>query len=116
MIAFDLQPHDGGAVHNPGAKLQNMAAKGFCLPGLQLLISLRFANVLSMFTGLQGEHPHRIWQLIYSQSCFSDVDSLASCPEKRIFYRLISGTAHSPSEATLQITSVRVLPPNSEVF
>ena len=42
---------------------------------------------------LQGEHPHRIWRLIYSQSCFADVDSLASCPEKRIFYRLISGMA-----------------------
>lgn len=42
---------------------------------------------------MQGEHPHRIWKLIYSQSCFTDVDSLASCPEKRIFYRLISGAA-----------------------
>ena len=40
---------------------------------------------------LQGEHPHRIWDLIYSQSCFQD--ALEQCTERRVFYRLISGAA-----------------------
>ena len=38
---------------------------------------------------VQGEHPHRIWDLIYSQSCF--LESLEQCTERRVFYRLISG-------------------------
>ena len=37
----------------------------------------------------QGEHPHRIWSLIYSQSCFQD--AMDQCTERRVFYRLISG-------------------------
>ena len=69
--------------------------------------------------GYAGEHAHRIWRAIYSQSCFhssssdsgsSSEDSSSSssgsggppalspaslppdwCPEKRVFYRLISG-------------------------
>ncbi|PNW70516.1 hypothetical protein CHLRE_17g723150v5 [Chlamydomonas reinhardtii] len=71
------------------------------------------------YTGYAGEHAHRIWRAIYSQSCFhssssdsgsSSEDSSSSssgsggppalspaslppdwCPEKRVFYRLISG-------------------------
>ena len=38
---------------------------------------------------VQGEHPHRIWDLIYSQSCF--LESLEQCTERRVFYRLMSG-------------------------
>ncbi|KAG2497377.1 hypothetical protein HYH03_004535 [Edaphochlamys debaryana] len=71
------------------------------------------------YTGYAGEHAHRIWNAIYNQSCFhtpggpsrpagssaSDASPPAPaspapsttggedgwCPEKRIFYRLISG-------------------------
>jgi hypothetical protein len=34
-----------------------------------------------------GEHAHRIWDAIYSQSCFSTIN----CEEKRVFQRLVSG-------------------------
>ncbi|KAG2437820.1 hypothetical protein HXX76_005440 [Chlamydomonas incerta] len=70
------------------------------------------------YTGYAGEHAHRIWSAIYSQSCFHSSSSSSSsedsedsssgssggppalspaslppdwCPEKRVFYRLISG-------------------------
>jgi hypothetical protein len=29
--------------------------------------------------------------MIYSQGCFKDIDDKDVCPEKRVFYRLISG-------------------------
>ncbi len=45
------------------------------------------------YTGYKGEHAHRIWDAIYSQSCFSTIN----CEEKRIFHRLISGTHASIS-------------------
>ena len=38
---------------------------------------------------MQGEHAHRIWNLIYSQSCFTNITD--KCTERRIFHRLISG-------------------------
>lgn len=40
---------------------------------------------------LQGEHAHRVWNAIYSQQCFSDLNDTDTCQEQRIFYRLISG-------------------------
>lgn len=40
---------------------------------------------------VQGEHANRIWNLIYSQSCFTNITD--SCTERRIFHRLISGLA-----------------------
>lgn len=40
---------------------------------------------------MQGEHAHRIWNLIYSQSCFSNINDPDTCAERRVFYRLISG-------------------------
>ncbi|MEW5302373.1 MAG: hypothetical protein WDW36_005166 [Sanguina aurantia] len=40
------------------------------------------------YTGYKGEHAHRIWKAIYSQSCFARVDD---CAEARVFYRLVSG-------------------------
>ena len=43
---------------------------------------------------MQGEHPHRIWDLIYSQSCFQD--AMEQCTERRVFYRLISGQLPCP--------------------
>lgn len=84
----------------------------------------QYVNLLinpERYTGYAGEHAHRIWNAIYSQSCFEGVDPAAfasspatflspsdsvvdaasanasaadsgSCPhEKRVFYRLISG-------------------------
>lgn len=38
---------------------------------------------------MQGEHANRIWNLIYSQSCFTNITD--KCTERRIFHRLISG-------------------------
>ncbi|KAK9810482.1 hypothetical protein WJX72_011392 [[Myrmecia] bisecta] len=49
------------------------------------------------YTGYKGEHAHRIWELIYSQSCFQDINAPDTCAEKRIFYRLISGVHASIS-------------------
>ena len=43
----------------------------------------------------QGEHANRIWNLIYSQSCFTNITD--SCTERRIFHRLISGAPGSDS-------------------
>lgn len=40
---------------------------------------------------LQGEHAHRVWNAIYSQQCFNDLNDTDTCQEQRIFYRLISG-------------------------
>ena len=40
---------------------------------------------------MQGEHAHRVWNLIYSQSCFTDVMQPDVCTERKVFYRLISG-------------------------
>jgi hypothetical protein len=39
----------------------------------------------------QGEHAHRIWNMIYSQSCFNNVTDKDVCAERKVFYRLISG-------------------------
>ena len=41
---------------------------------------------------MQGEHAHRVWNLIYSQSCFSGIADPDVCAERKVFYRLISGT------------------------
>ena len=40
---------------------------------------------------IQGEQAHRVWNLIYSQSCFMDVMQPDVCTERKVFYRLISG-------------------------
>ncbi len=40
---------------------------------------------------MQGEHAHRVWNLIYSQSCFTDITQPDVCTERKVFYRLISG-------------------------
>ncbi|KAJ9520475.1 hypothetical protein QJQ45_000233 [Haematococcus lacustris] len=40
------------------------------------------------YTGYKGEHAHRIWSSIYSQSCLAGP---LDCAEKRVFYRLVSG-------------------------
>lgn len=34
-----------------------------------------------------------MWNLIYSQSCFSNITAHDACTERKIFYRLISGAA-----------------------
>jgi len=46
---------------------------------------------------MQGEHAHRVWNLIYSQSCFTDIAQADVCTERKVFYRLISGEA-KPSQ------------------
>jgi len=46
----------------------------------------------SCITGmLQGEAARRIWDAIYTQSCFTNVHDNDTCTERRVFYRLISG-------------------------
>jgi ERO1-like protein alpha len=68
-----------------------------------------FVNLLAnpeRYTGYQGEHAHRIWDAIYSQSCFTELLQLPPgngtesasngngsdvCVEARVFYRLVSG-------------------------
>lgn len=45
------------------------------------------------FTGFQGENSHKIWNAIYSQDCFREESEV--CEEKRLVYRLISGTHSS---------------------
>ena len=59
-----------------------------------LLLDMQAASSASHGVG-QGEHPHRIWDLIYSQSCF--LESLEQCTERRVFYRLISGQLRPPT-------------------
>lgn len=39
---------------------------------------------------MQGQAAHRIWDAIYTQSCFTNRQD-ETCTERRIFYRLISG-------------------------
>ena len=40
---------------------------------------------------VQGEGAAKIWQAIYSQSCFTDIKHPDTCAERKVFYRLISG-------------------------
>ena len=40
---------------------------------------------------VQGETATRIWEAIYSQSCFTNISDPDTCTERRVFYRLISG-------------------------
>ena len=40
---------------------------------------------------VQGEHPHRVWNQIYSHSCFQGMSNASECTEQRVFYKLISG-------------------------
>jgi ERO1-like protein alpha len=39
----------------------------------------------------QGEAAARIWNAIYTQSCFANIHANDTCTERRIFYRLVSG-------------------------
>ena len=56
---------------------------------------------LERYTGYKGEHANRVWGAIYQQKCFEGIanSSLDVHPERRVFYKLISGmhssiTAH----------------------
>lgn len=49
------------------------------------------------YTGYKGEGAAKIWQAIYSQSCFNNITDPDTCPERRVFYRLISGVHASIS-------------------
>lgn len=77
------------------------------------------------YTGYKGEHAHRIWSAIYSQSCFEGITSPdllpnSTCPEARVFYRLISGmhtsiSAHLSNEWLLD-EEAGIWGPNLEEF
>lgn len=65
---------------------------------------------------LQGEHAHRVWNAIYSQQCFSDLNDTDTCQEQRIFYRLISGKplclqCSSVSQGGLSTTKINIFKP-----
>jgi Endoplasmic Reticulum Oxidoreductin 1 (ERO1) len=50
--------------------------------------------ISSLTTGCwarQGEAAARIWDAIYTQSCFANIHANDTCTERRIFYRLVSG-------------------------
>lgn len=49
------------------------------------------------YTGYKGEHANRVWNAIYSQSCFSNISHPDTCEEQRVLYRLISGMHSSIS-------------------
>lgn len=53
---------------------------------------------------MQGEHAHRVWDLIYSQSCFSGIAQPDVCTERKVFYRLISGKTRYNLTATLHLS------------
>ena len=46
---------------------------------------------------MQGETATRIWEAIYSQSCFTNISDPDTCTERRVFYRLISGADATPA-------------------
>eukprot|EP01023_Acetabularia_acetabulum_P056602 TRINITY_DN6573_c0_g1_i1.p1 TRINITY_DN6573_c0_g1~~TRINITY_DN6573_c0_g1_i1.p1 ORF type:complete len:371 (+),score=59.80 TRINITY_DN6573_c0_g1_i1:87-1199(+) len=59
---------------------------------------INLLNNPERYTGYKGDHAHRIWSSIYSQSCFDDLkEGKDVCVEKRIFYRIISGMHSSIS-------------------
>ena len=58
---------------------------------------------------MQGEHAHRVWNLIYSQSCFTDITQPDVCTERKVFYRLISGKHRSHSTPQLRASPSRPL-------
>jgi len=45
------------------------------------------------FTGYSGASAHKVWDAIYTENCFTDLDGdpFGQCQEEIIFYRLISG-------------------------
>ena len=51
----------------------------------------------------QGEHAHRVWNLIYSQSCFSGIADPDVCAERKVFYRLISGVLQAAALCRLPL-------------
>lgn len=56
------------------------------------MITVKFIS--SLTTGCwvrQGEAAARIWDAIYTQSCFANIHANDTCTERRIFYRLVSG-------------------------
>lgn len=74
------------------------------------------------YTGYKGENARRVWQAIYSQSCFEETTSPNdhTCAEKRVFYKLISGlhssiTAHVVQEMLID-EDTNTWGPNLDMF
>eukprot|EP00884_Botryococcus_braunii_P002582 jgi/Botrbrau1/12324/Bobra.0205s0022.1 len=70
------------------------------MPGDDSDVQYSYINLLKnpeRYTGYKGEHAHRIWNMIYSQSCFSNMTDKDVCAERKVFYRLISGVHASIS-------------------
>ena len=63
----------------------------------QLQIRANTADITAC--SAQGETATRIWDAIYSQSCFTNITDPDTCTERRVFYRLISG-AHARKSAS----------------
>lgn len=62
------------------------------MPGNDTVQDFSYINLLAnpeRYTGYQGEHAHRIWDVIYSQRCWQDGSDW--CHEAQIFFRLVSG-------------------------
>lgn len=77
------------------------AQENFCESDEESMELGEFVDLITnpeRFTGYKGEHAHRMWNSIYNENCFGDVDLISpygpeseTCLEKRVFYRLISG-------------------------
>lgn len=78
------------------------------------------------YTGYKGEHANRVWKAIYEQPCIQDVLNAATesetniHPERRVFYKLISGmhssiTAHIVGDYLID-EATDTWGPNLEMF
>ncbi|KAK9850278.1 hypothetical protein WJX84_007666 [Apatococcus fuscideae] len=64
------------------------------LPDDDQAVDFSYVNLVEnpeRYTGYKGEHPHRVWNQIYSHSCFQGMTNASECTEQRVFYKLISG-------------------------
>jgi Endoplasmic Reticulum Oxidoreductin 1 (ERO1) len=75
---------------------------------------------MRLMIAVQGEHAHRIWDAIYSQTCFRDVYSAVCDEESLVFYRIISGLHASISMHLLhdypQVGQLAEWGPNMAIF
>lgn len=72
------------------------------------------------YTGYKGEHANRVWGAIYEQKCFQGVHDPDAAPERRVFYKLISGmhssiTAHIVGDYLID-EATQTWGPNLEMF
>lgn len=74
------------------------------------------------YTGYKGEHANRVWTAIYQQPCFEGVQNASADipPERRVFYKLISGmhssiTAHIAGDYLIDAEK-GIWGPNMQMF